>query len=289
MYVTEKQKEIAHSVNFVNYMLDEHDDLIEMDPASKTYVHTEHDSLKFYEDGYYRFSTSEGGDGIRFLEEYCGLTYPEAVMELYNYANGEMQEKKRTYSKKNQNFSFPEKSPNYYKKVFSYLTNTRKISPDTVKKLIHDRLLYEDTRGNAVFVNQKKGREIAILRGTLTYAKEAFKRIDTSESNNYWVFENQNVDTVYVCESPIDAISLYELYGQKSGAYIAMAGVKDKTLQKIISDYPESQIVIATDWDEKGAAFAHENKNCCSKILRPDSEDMKNTKDWNDILRKKTH
>ena len=103
------------------------------------------------------------------------------------------------------------------------------ISVELSFELVYHRLLYEDTRGNAVFVNQKKGREIAILRGTLTYAKEAFKRIDTSESNNYWVFENQNVDTVYVCESPIDAISLYELNGQKFGAYVAMGGVKNKT------------------------------------------------------------
>ena len=148
-------------------------------------------------------------------------------------------------------------------------------------------MLYEDPRGNVVFANNKKGREIAISRGTVSYDSDPYKRIDTSESNNYWVFENQNVDTVYVCESPIDAISLYELREKGSGAYIAMGGVKDKTLQKIISDYPESQIVIATDWDEKGEAFAQENKNYCSKILRPDSEDMKNTKDWNDILRKK--
>lgn len=289
MYVNKEKIEIARSVNFVNFMLDEHEELIEMDHVSKAYVHTKHDSLKFYEDGFYRFSTSEGGDGIRFLEEYCGLTFQEAVMALYDYANGEMQEKKRTYSQKNENFAFPEKSPNYYKRVFSNLINIRKISRDTVKQLIHEGLLYEDTRGNAVFVNQKKEREIAISRGTSTYAKEPFKRIDTSESNNYWVFENQNVDTVYVCESPIDAISLYELNGQKFGAYVAMGGVKNKTLQKIISDYPHSQIVIATDWDEKGEIFAKENRKYCSKILRPNSNDMKNTKDWNDILRKIKH
>ena len=106
MYVNKEKIEIARSVNFVNFMLDEHEELIEMDHVSKAYVHTKHDSLKFYEDGFYRFSTSEGGDGIRFLEEYCGLTFQEAVMALYDYANGEMQEKKRTYSKKNQNFSF---------------------------------------------------------------------------------------------------------------------------------------------------------------------------------------
>ncbi len=64
-----------------------------MDPVSKAFVHTEHDSLKFYEGGFYRFSTSEVGDGIRFLEEYGGLTFQEAVMDLYNYAGGEMQEK----------------------------------------------------------------------------------------------------------------------------------------------------------------------------------------------------
>ena len=287
MYVKYKEIEIARSVNFINFMLDEHEDLIEIHPTSKIYIHPEHHSLKFYEHGFFRFSTNEGGDGIRFLREYCGLTFQEAVMELYHYADGEIQTNNLTYGRKNQSFTFPTKSQKYYKRVYTYLTVTRCIPRETVKKLIKEGLLYEDVKGNAVFVNQTPGREFAISRGTVSYAEDPFKRIDTSESNNYWILKNQSVNTVYVCESPIDAVSLYELLEKRPGAYIAMGGAKDKTLFKIISDYPGSQIVIATDWDSKGEKFVKENAKYCSKVLRPNKTDMKNTKDWNEVLKKK--
>ena len=286
MRVGSRQIQIARAVNFLNFMQDEYPTMIEYSHKWKAYIHPDHDSLKFFEHGYFQFSTSKGGDGITFLQEWCGLPFQDAVIQLYRYAG--VHEDTTTYTRKNTEYKPPAATTKGYKRIFAYLTINRRLDSDTVKELIDKKLVYEDARSNVVFINDTPGNRIAIARGTLTYGEmPVYKRIYTEQSNNYWVLQqDEDIKTVFVTESPIDAVSMYELSKKTNAAYVAMAGLKPATLQRIIKDYPNAEIWIATDWDDAGKKFAvRQSKELGLKIVSPSKEYREVTKDWNEYLK----
>lgn len=107
------------------------------------------------------FSENKGGtNAVNCLTEMLGMDFKTAVREL---AGGSI-----SYTPRRENNSFsavkkqlvlPEKADNM-KKVFAYLCQTRKINSEIVSQLAHDKLLYQDTRGNAVFVHRDKNGKI---------------------------------------------------------------------------------------------------------------------------------
>ena len=99
----------------------------------------------------------------------------------------------------------------------------------TTDMLIEQNLLYEDYRKNCVFYREKPG--ICILRGT---GDEKWIKIIREISNNYWVFKKgTNPEDIYICESPIDCISVYECNHHRDGYYCALAGLKRKGEKEI--------------------------------------------------------
>ncbi len=286
MRVGSRQIQIAKGVNFLNFLQDEYPNLIEYSHHWKAYIHPEHDSMKYYEHGFFRFSTNTGGDAIQFLQDYCNMTFQDAVMILYKYAGGH--EDVSTYTRTNDEYKPPAATQKSYNRTFAYLTLQRKISKDIITELINKKLLYEDIRSNIVFINPEPGNRIAIARGTLTYGDlKPYRRIYTEQNNNYWELKfNDTPKKVYVCEAPIDAISLYELAIDKNAVYTAMAGLKPATLQRIIRDYPNAEIIIATDWDDAGRNFSIRQHNELKlKVIAPAKEYRKKCKDWNDYLK----
>ena len=78
----------------------------------------------------------------------------------------------------------------------------------------------------------------------------------------------------YICESAIDAVSLYQLL-QTPGTYISIAGCgKSKTIKNIIADH--QNVVLAVDNDDAGNNIAKMFSNL--KRLIPKN------KDWNEDL-----
>lgn len=283
--VNVRQIQDAREVNFLNFMQDEYPSMIEYSSKWKAYIHPQHDSLKYFEHGYFRFSTNEGGDGIKFLQEWCGMSFQDAVLALWRYSGDH--KAKATYARANKSYKPPVVTSQGCERAFAYLTFTRKISPHIVFELMNKHLIYEDKRGNVVFINREPGEGIAIVRGTAPYEDTPpFKRIYIEKSNNYWEFAHgENPKKVYVCESPIDAISLYEITNEEDAIYTAMAGLKPETLRRIIDDYPDKQIFTAVDWDSKGKAFAvAQYKEHQIRVVAPPAAAREQTKDWNEYL-----
>lgn len=91
-------------------------------------------------------------------------------------------------------------------------------------------------------------------------------------------------DMIVIAESAIDAMSYYQLH-PGNGLYMSFAGSmsqdQERLLNRIVSRYQESQIIIATDRDQKGSEYAE-----IVHRMRPDA--VRATppigKDWNESL-----
>ena len=118
---------------------------------------------------FYIHSRQTGGYGlVSCLQAALGLNFPEAVKAALNgklpnarfkekvfskVSNGDFEPKNKREKKE---FIMPQKDKDN-RKVFAYLTQQRRISPQVVNELINADLLYQDVKGNAVFLDIKDG------------------------------------------------------------------------------------------------------------------------------------
>ena len=279
-HISQKEISIAKSVSLIDYLQSEHPDLIVYDGKTHKYIHPEHDSLKYSEAGFYRFSDDTCGDQIQFLQDWLGFeNFQAAVIELCHFS-GLHGSDTVIRAEVNYTYEIPEKNQDY-KRVIAYLTKTRGIPADTVQELIQAGALYEDLQHNCVFFYEdKNGRTIAVQKGTLT--EKRFNRINSSHHNNYWAWNTGSTETVYICESPIDAISFRELNNRKPGVYASMNGLKNEVFNRIKADYPGSNIVLCVDWDKAGIEFRTKYKGITK--LQPKEAERELCKDWNELL-----
>lgn len=115
-------------------------------------------------------SRQVGGYGlVKCLQTALGLSYPEAIKAALNGELPSSMNKDNGYSKKQfpngelpkrekpvKEFIMPQKDKNN-KRVFAYLTEQRRISPQVVNELINTGLLFQDVKGNAIFLDVKDG------------------------------------------------------------------------------------------------------------------------------------
>lgn len=289
-----KQIQVAREVNFIDFLEAQYPNQIKFNQKTKEYIHPEHDSMKFYDKGYFRFSTNTGGDSIRFLTDFLGLSFVDAVLQLCAFNDGfevdyitprkpkSTQQNAEPVIQKTKNEDMPTKATRNIE-LLTYLINERGIDRETVDMLLQQGVIYQDVKQNIVFVNESK--DFALLRGTKSDWKNVWK-----SGNGYWCFSvGDKPQDVFICEAPIDAISLYLLRGKAPGVYIALGGVKHNTVAYVIQDYPEHKIRIAPDWDDAGFKFVEECRKRYKGLihLNPKAERLEAAgicKDWNELL-----
>ena len=296
MYISKEKIANAKNVDLIEFLEENYPEKIEYNARKKSYRHAEHDSLVINSDFWYQFSRSRGGDQISFLMEFCNKKFAEAVKELsdfYEFSCNEPNSKillNTVLSDEDiifNDFQAPERNvnENYVKR---YLFE-RGIALSVIHTLIRDNLLYEDVRKNCVFYNSNLN--FYILRGT---SDEKWTKIIREVANSYWFFKvGENPKDIFICESPIDALSIYQCNCYKAGFYCAMAGLKKNTYLRIINDLALDDdgilcknLKIAVDWDDAGNNFIDNiiDTGYPFYIVRPTEQEMKMTKDWNDIL-----
>lgn len=299
MYADKNKIAIAKNANLIEFLLEFFSHLIEYDRRKKSYRHTEHDSLVINKDFWYQFSRSRGGDQISFLVEFCEMSFPEAVEALSKFSDiscvesdseNDIQIDDIILSNEDiidENFTPPAKK-SHAKNVRSYLYD-RGIPLMTTDMLMEENRLYEDYRRNCVFYCETQ--KMCILRGT---REEKWMKIIRAIPNSYWFFKaGENPQDIYICESPVDCISVYECNHHKPGFYCAMAGLKNRTYLRIVRDLALDSdgilcknLKLAVDWDAAGKNFLDNEIDRTYKFvaLRPTAEEMEKCKDWNDVL-----
>lgn len=170
-----------------------------------------------------RYSTGQGGDAITFLQEFCGMRFPEAVDYLLAYHG-----RSRDSPDRNQPIPRPKPPPPRVKppfvlppanpdqrRVFAYLRK-RGIAPKVIRAFIDAGLLYEDAQyHNCVFVGRDGSGQprFASKRGTCDLGGSSFKRdvLGSDKKIGFRLPCDPEIEEVAVFEAPIDLMSFCTL------------------------------------------------------------------------------
>ncbi len=232
------------------------------------YTLKEHDSVRFYEDtnSFHRFSTNVGGSTIDFVKHFGGMNEKEAIQSLKDKYLGNRFDAlpppppvQPAAPKEQKPFELPEKADGKFARAFAYLTKTRCLDADIVQRCMKDGLIYEDNKHNVVFVGTDEGGKPAYATRHTTLTNSDFKRDVAGSRQDIGFMVDNKADKLYVCEAPIDALSIMCLrkhQGQdcNKASYLATCGTgKDIALYNRLKQHPNiKNVVLANDNDEAG-------------------------------------
>ena len=245
-----------------------------------------------------RYSNGKGGDAITFLQEFCGMRFPEAVDYLLAYhgrsrdspdRNKPIPRPKPPPPREKPPFVLPPANPDQ-RRVFAYLRK-RGIAPKVIRAFMEAGLLYEDAQyHNCVFVGQDgAGKAVfAAKRGTYYRGGAAF-RGDVAGSDKSVAFRtpcDPVLDAVCVFEAPIDLMSWFTLYGKTNA--LALCGLYDAPLDTYLRENPHlRRIILCLDADGRGRETSRKLVAKYQNLGYETEEQIPPSgKDWNEYLQK---
>ncbi len=230
------------------------------------------------------FSENKGGsNAVNCLTEMLGMDFKTAVKELAgNAVSYTPKHETNSFSAQKKEIVLPEKADNM-KKVFAYLCKTRKINSEIVSQLAHDKLLYQDVRGNAVFVHRDKNGKIVGAEIQGTNSEKRYKGVAQGTSESVFALKIGEPKKAYVFESAIDLMSFKQLANPdkiQNSVLVSMAGLKPNSLRSLAE--AGVKMYSCVDNDEAGIKFNEVNGlTPCRKILEENG-----VKDYNELLQK---
>ncbi len=276
MRFTKEHIEQARYADLAGFLLDNYpEDFTESDNGLR--MKDDHSVTIKRGTGIYRdWAENKQGNGISFLQEYYGYTFQEAVQALlegYTMDKQLIVKKEARQQEPLRALELPERFTGEPRNLYAYLMS-RAIPKETIRQLLDHNVMYQDSHYNVVFVNPKK--TCYEVRGTNTYRNEPYKRVGLARSDEFWFLSIGTAPRpVFITESAIDAISLYELKNHEPGVYVSMHGVGNHQIIDRIMEH-EIDVFLAVDNDDAGQA-------CREKYfdLRPL---IPQNKDWNEDL-----
>lgn len=225
---------LAKQADLIQYMLAEHPDRVFY--RTGTLRDCKHDSLVIYHDSYFRYSLHEAGDSISYLTKYQGYSWADAVSSLLEFSLG------HDVTHKYKKPAAPLKADIHTFRVppdtgdisalQNYIINECNISNRIFRNLIYMKKLYATAvpgagHHYACFANPEQN--YYLLQNTKQSGSQ--KIVYTKNPLGFWWFSSDtflsinhvfsmmetNIETydddypLFICESPLDAISLYEL------------------------------------------------------------------------------
>jgi len=194
----------------------------------------------------------------------------------------------------------PEKAGFIPYRLYEYLCNKRGIDSSIVNRLIQEGKLYEDRRGNVVFVGfDEHGKaRFASLRGT---HGDCCFRMDCTGSDKRYGFNMvfSQTERLYIFESPIDAMSHASLENAVTGDKdawmrrdrLSLSGTSDTALLFFLNkQHTVKELVFCLDNDPAGRAASadlagkYAEKGLRTRIKLPIGKDF--NEDLMDMVRK---
>lgn len=279
MYIfTPEEKSEAHNISTTDYLSSNYGLSFKKD--GKGYRCIEHNSLVVNADDkawYWNSLSVGGGDILAFVSKIddrldcraVELSYEQALKKIfkpykttvgYNYT--QYKKAKVQFVNKEKKIQLPPKKQGAYKRLFAYLVYSRKLDRDIVSCLCKHHYLYEDQRGNVVFVGKDKNKEpkYGAIRGTLT-DKQYRKECTGSDKANGFYLQGYDKETLFVFEAPIDMLShatLINIACNSKTAWLnscrlSLGCVSDTALAHYLQEYPTTRnIVFCLDNDKAG-------------------------------------
>lgn len=258
------------------------------------------------------------------MQEFFGMSFPEAVTYLLNGESGEVihgkrhtnsdRKEKQTAAKTNgvseqatksfiqgatdkditaeekKKLQPPEKNENM-KRVYAYLMQKRFISRDVISFFAKQGTLYESKEHhNAVFVGTDTEGTPRHIHKKGTYSEGSSFRVNEEGSNPSYGFGYAGAgNCLYVFEAPIDFLSFLTLYPEdwQENSYIVLNGVAEHAMLQMLYDHTNlDTVILCLDHDPAGI----EACGRLSEILRGyDITQVRMLqsacKDWNEDLK----
>ena len=154
------------------------------------------------------------------------------------------------------------------------------IPASVIYKLIDDKLIFQEgEHNNIVFVNRDE--TFAEVHGTNSFSKPFHGVVKGSDRLAYWWFKSYHIDAtiskIFICESAIDAMSLYCLHQVQSFTpsytYCSIAGVANQQRVDVIKNL-DVETVLAVNDDSAGEKCRKRNSELSFAIPE--------LKDWNE-------
>lgn len=231
----------------------------------------EHSSLTVNADRrrwYWNSQNTGGNNAIDYCTTIKKMRFPEALQAVLSCAGfshslpAPAAETKSIPQPAERSFKLPERFEGKYSRVFAYLVKSRRIDNQIIQSLIDDKTLYQDTRGNCVFVGRdEQGTEkYACIRGTLT--DKSFRgEISGSDKSCSFAINGTVPGKLFIFESPIDALShatLVNMVTEKQDAWkahsrLSLGGTTDVALRRYLKNHPDvKNLYICLDNDTAG-------------------------------------
>jgi len=242
--------------------------------TGKTWQCIQHDSLVITADRRGWHWNSRGINGASAID-WCERIYNHRFHEALRAIVGSGEVAKSNYipnskhsppSPNERAFALPEAASDY-RRVFAYLIKTRGIDASVINQLVAQKKLYQDIRGNCVFVgfNSDGEAKYAGRRGTLS---EMQFRGEVAGSDKRYSFSMksqselpQNLEKLYIFEAPIEAMSHASIVNHHVGndkAFtlhnrLSLGGKIDRALVQYLQDNPNiKQLIFCLNNDEAG-------------------------------------
>ena len=312
IYFTEEQKERANAVPIMDILKKEHE---EVERSGKEWRWKRHKSVTFQGSRWYRHSQQIGSHAIDFMQEFFGMSYPEAVSYLLDGEQGEVirgrthvtpkqreQFERKRLSKKKEpegdSRELPEpkvlelpKKNDTMKRVYAYLMQKRHVSRDILSFFAKRGTLYESAgHHNAVFAGVDKEGNVRHIHEKGTCSEGRSFRLNGEGSDAAYGFGHPGQgNKLYVFEAPIDLLSFLTLYPEnwQENSYIVLNGVSEHAMLQMLKDYPQlDTVILCLDHDPAGieacgrlAEILLQNQYTKIRVLRSGH------KDWNEDLK----
>ncbi len=257
----------------------------------------EHSSLSVRSDRltWYWHSKGIGGYGaLDFLMKVEGVGFCEAMGYLTNIDRKQPQNLNDNDIKTLKSLVMPEKSKLLFKRLYAYLNKTHGIDSNIITTLIQEKKLYEDTRGNIVFIgyDEHNTPKFACLRGT--YTDNSFRMDCTGSDKQYgFAMNHSNKGRLYIFEAPIDCMShatLENLITDDKNAWLndnrlSLGGTSDLALGKYL-EFNESvtELIFCLDNDKFGREASVKMARKYSDLGYYTRLELPKNKDYNEDL-----
>ena len=215
---------------------------------------------------FFRHSQQAGGGPVQFLQSARNISVVEAVQRLcgteYEDNNIRLSAAPPKENKVHRPFALPERAP-HHRHVFAYLSRGRKIAPEIISELMHQKRLYETVFShnsrdyyNCVFVgmNGENPVHAAVRFAREAEGKKPWRIVGNSDHLHPFAMAGSG-DTLCVYESAIDAMSgaTLDLMAGKDWRRdhrLDLNGLSVRPLEQYLEEHPAiRRIVLCLDND----------------------------------------
>lgn len=256
IHFTDEEKQRANSVDLVDFLRHKGEQLIR---SGREWRWKRHDSVTVRGNQWFRHSSKQGGLAIDFVQEFYGLSFPEAVLLLLGGEQGiafKHNSDNEAVKHRGKKFILPEASPNM-NRVYAYLLKQRYIDREVITHFVREKKIFEDKQHhNAVFVGLDENGTPRHAHKRGTCFKDSGYRGNVEGSDPKYSFSHIGTsDTLYVFEAPIDMLSYITLHqkGWQQHSYVALDGVAQHAMLHVLSQNRHiSNVILCLDNDAAG-------------------------------------